>query len=366
MVEPIYVPVLPARQSAWSAYEQLDLHVRRRVAPLWTVMPHVGRERLRGERPAPEPDGDRSALDRWLTPHVDRLITAVDGTNGWVDAVHVEAGTSGAAVALWRLTTRSGLRLVTGPERHPAIQRCTADLAVLSGRGIGIRVLVDAPSDQPRAAELSDMMDRLVLLPERTDLILDMGAAVDSVEAGKALDLLGGLVPWRTIVLTSGAFPRWNDSPGRESTRVGRRQDRQLYQEVRAARPGFPRNVVYGDYSVEHPFSANTAFVNDRRPPWSLMRYTTRDGFLIGRAPTRDSGGVRGADRIDRVRATARWITESDAFRGAGYGEGEAWLHACAHGEGAKGSGSAETWIRMGHIQHMEFVVRQLAGSAVL
>ncbi|GAB2838525.1 hypothetical protein GCM10027074_01060 [Streptomyces deserti] len=55
---------------------------------------------------------------------------------------------------------------------------------------------------------------------------------------------------------------------------------------VRAARPAFPRHLVYGDYSVEHAFSANIPH--------------------------------------------------------------------------SKGPGHAETWIKVGHIQRMSFVVRRL------
>ena len=361
MVEPIYVPVLPAKRDAWNAYAQLDLRVRRRIAPLWTLVPHIGTERTRGERTTPDPDSDQTALGTWLTPRMDQLCEAMDGKTGWVDAVHVEGSISGAAVGLRRLMTRSSLRLVTGPERHPTLQRYAADLAFLSRRGIGIRVLVDAPPDEPCSTELLRLLDRLCLPPSMTDLILDLGAVADSTEASKtaiaALDLLGALVPWRTVVMTSGAFPRVHDSPGAESAYIAERHDRQLYQAVRAARPAFPRAVVYSDYSVEHAFSANVPHVQDRGPAWGVMRYTTPDAFLIGRAPTRGGDPV---DRVDRVRATARWITESDAFRGADYSDGDSWLHGCAHGEGSKGSGNAETWIKMGHIQHMSFVVDQL------
>ncbi|MFI6278922.1 hypothetical protein [Streptomyces sp. NPDC050988] len=367
MVEPIYVPVLPTRRDAWKAYERLDLQVRRWIAPLWTVVPRVGPERTRGARCTPDQDGDQAALDRWLTPRMDQLIEAMDGNPGWVDAAHVEGSVLGAAVSLWRLMTRSGLRLVTGPERDPKLQRYAADLAFLSGRGIGIRVLVDAPPDEPRSTELLSLLDRLCLSPSQSDLILDIGAVVDVTEAGKraivALDLLGTLVPWRTVVLTSGAFPRVHDSPGAEAAYVAQRHDRHLYQAIREARPATSRAVVYGDYSVEHAFSANIPSIRRPGPPWGLMRYTAPDGFLIGRAPTRVFGGVRGADRVDRVRATARWITESDAFRGAEYGDAEGWLYECAHGEGSDGSGNAETWIKMGHIQHMNFVVNQLHGG---
>lgn len=361
MVEPIYVPVLPARRDAWNAYAELDVRVRRRIAPLWTLVPHTGRERPRGGRAAPAraPDIAQTALDRWLAPRTDQLIEAMDGMPGWVDPVHVEGSLHAAAVSLWRLTTRSALRLVTGPERDPTLQRYAADLAFLSGRGIGIRVLVDTPPDEPQRTELLRLIDRLCLPPSRMDLILDIGAVADAAEASKraiaALDLLGALVPWRTVVLTSGAFPRLYDSPGAESfSYVAPRHDRQLYGAVRAARPAFPRALVYGDYSTEHAFSANIPHVRAPGPPWGLMRYTAPDGFLIGRAPT------RGNDRVDRVRATARWITESEAFRGAEYSDGERWLSECARGAGSKGSGNAETWIRVGHVQHMSFVVRQL------
>ncbi|WP_406167595.1 hypothetical protein [Streptomyces sp. NBC_00996] len=115
MVEPIYMPVLPAKRDAWNAYAQLDLRVRRRIAPLWTLVPRIGTERTRGERAAPDPDSDRTALGTWLAPRMDQLIEAMDGVTGWVDAAHVEGSVNGAARSLWRLMTRSGLRLVTGP-----------------------------------------------------------------------------------------------------------------------------------------------------------------------------------------------------------------------------------------------------------
>lgn len=205
MVEPIYVPVLPGRRDAWNAYAELDARVRRRIAPLWTLVPYTGRERSRGEcaTPVRTPGAEQAALDRWLTPRTDQLIEATDGMPGWLDPVHVEGSVHGASVSLWRLTTRSGLRLVTGPERDPRVQRYVADLAILSGRGIGIRVLVDTPPDEPQSTELLSLIDRLCLPLSRMDLILDIGAVTDAAETSKmaiaALDLMGTLVKWRTI-----------------------------------------------------------------------------------------------------------------------------------------------------------------------
>lgn len=84
MVEPSYVPVLPTTRAAQAAFRHLDVRARRRIAPMWTVI---------------------------------------------------------------HLATKSRLRLVTGPERDPQQQRYIADLAFLSGRGPGIRVLLDVLTD---------------------------------------------------------------------------------------------------------------------------------------------------------------------------------------------------------------------------
>ncbi|MET8181599.1 hypothetical protein [Streptomyces sp. NPDC005336] len=251
MVGPIYVPVLPARRDAWDAYARLEFGIRRRVAPLWTVVPRVGP----GRAPFPDPDTDQAELRRWLTPRMDNLIKAMEGLTGWVDAAHVEGLLDAFAVMLWRLMTSNRLRLVTGPGRDPAHQRYAADLAFLSGRGIGIRVLLDDPPDHPLSTDLLDLIDRLCLPPSRLDLILDAGPVVDGGDVGKralaALDLLGAS-SLGTVVLTSGAFPRTLDHLDAQPTRVIQRHDWQLYRSVRAARPESLNSVVYGDYSGEH------------------------------------------------------------------------------------------------------------------
>ncbi|MGY5126474.1 beta family protein [Streptomyces nigrescens] len=364
MVEPSYVPVLPTTRAAQSAFSHLDIRVRRRIAPLWTVVPRVGPERIRGTRPAPDPDTDPTELRRWLLPRMNSLVDVMADAGGWVDAAHVECLLEPSATSLWHLATKSSLRLVTGPERDPNQQRYIADLAFLSGRGLGIRVLLDGPPDEAHAAELLSLVERLRQPPDLLDLILDVGPVVDPLGSGRtavlALDLLAPLVPWRTVVLASGAFPRTLEDLNTQPFRVMERHDWQLYRSVRAARPDFPRKVTYGDYSVEHVCSANLAPARHPGPGWGLLRYTTAESFLLARAPTRGPG------HVSRARATARWIVEGGSFRGvdgAGPSAGEQWLHSCAYGDGPRGSGNAEKWIQAGHNQHMAFAVSQLAAA---
>ncbi|WP_327339753.1 MULTISPECIES: beta family protein [unclassified Streptomyces] len=364
MVEPLYVPVLPVRRGAVTAYLRLSPAIRHRLAPLWTLPPRTGPERTSGASPPPDSEADGHVMNAWLTPRVDRLIEAMDGNPGWVDAGHVESELHGSAVAVQRLITRSGMVLVTAPGRDRTLQRYAADLAFLSGRGLAIRMAVDEPPDEPRSTELLALVDRLRMPPSHLDLILDAGEVRDVAESGKrslvALDLLGSLLPWRTVVLTAGAFPRAAETfeAGAASAITSRpeRHDWALHEWIRRARPD--QAPVYGDYSVEHALGANLA--EDRfggyGPPWGLLRYTGPGHFLVARAPT------RGNHRTDRVRALARWIVRDEAFRcsGADRSSAEDWWEACAEGVGSRGSGSPETWSRMGHIQHLTYVTRCL------
>ncbi|MFI5807017.1 hypothetical protein [Streptomyces sp. NPDC051561] len=364
MAGPIYVPVLPTRRYALWAYEQLDPRIRRRVVPLWTVAPRAGPERMRGVRPDVDLDPDQDELARWFRDRTDKLIGTVRGAAGWVDTGHVECAVEAAAIGLWRLATRSRLRLVTSLDRSPTQQRYTADLAFLSGRGLGLRLLVDTPPAETLPEEVHDLIQRLGVPPSQLDLILDLGMVTDAAEASKrgtaTLDLLGELARWRTLILTSGSFPRSprvSDErfPDR-STDTAPRHDVQVHRSVLDDRPDDARRPVFGDYSAEHAHSANipTPPKESRGPDWSILRYTTMDDFLLPRVPT------RGADHVARTRAKARRIVESPGFRGRGFSAAESWLYECAYGEGSKGSGSAETWAKVGHIQHMTFAVRRL------
>lgn len=156
------------------------------------------------------------------------------------------------------------------------------------------------------------------------------------------------LMPWRSVTLLAGAFPEHD--PAREPALITPpRLDRALHAQVRAARPR--QRLRYGDYSVEHVRSAYRPADSGRYgPPWSLLRYTHPDRFLVSRAPT------RGPERADRVRSAARRIVEHESYRrepSAHRGVAEDWLESCAHGTGPTGTGSPETWARIGHAQHL-------------
>ncbi|MEW2435429.1 hypothetical protein AB0952_14820 [Streptomyces caniferus] len=229
----------------------------------------------RGTTLVPDPDSDREGLHHWLTLRLDHLINVMTGLTGWVDTAHVESLLDASAPSLWRLTTGSSLRLVTGPERDPALQWYAADLAFLGGRGLGIRVLLDDAPDEPLSTRLLTLIDRPVCLPR------------DSTSS-------------------------WT--------------------------PARPRTAMTPARGLSPPSTCS--------PPSFLgARSCSRPG------PSPELPGT----------STPSPPKCSDASSAC---LGERWLHACAYGDGRDGSGNAETWIRVGHTQHMNFIVQQLARTA--
>ncbi|HLL36672.1 MAG TPA: hypothetical protein VK545_22945, partial [Streptomyces sp.] len=198
----------------------------------------------------------------------------------------------------------------------------------------------------------------------RVDLLLDLGTVADRPDAAKealrALDALFPLAPWRTVAVLAGGYPdngtlngMWHRGRA-EPDRADRETWRQL---TRADRPWL-RHVHYGDYG---PFAAESIAAEHRGgggPPWGMLRYTTDRTWLVAKAPT------RGPDRAERVRAAARWLVESGAWRGPRASSGDTWLRDCAHGTGSDGTGNTGTWNTIAHTQHMSFVVAELRRAA--
>ncbi|MFI1654313.1 hypothetical protein ACH4ZU_05110 [Streptomyces sp. NPDC020472] len=361
--EPLYVPALPARPSALAAYAGLAPDVRAVVAPLWTVPPRVGRERTPACPPPRPLDPDPTALGHHAR-HALALVARVQRDRpAWVDTCHVERepGFPGPGAG------RPPLRPVTGIERDPAQQTACAEAARAGGTGLGIRIrrsAVDGAAADTRtsagertAEALRRLLERIAFARCPVDLLLDLGAVDEDRGADRtalhALDVLGPLHPWRTVVLLAGAFPRTR--PERCGTRLAEtyRADRLLPGPLRPAGGASGPRPLHGDYGAHDPASADRVSDTGGDPFRGALRYTADHAFLIGEVPAESGHHLT-------VRALAREIVASPAFRGARHSEGDRWLQACADGRGLPGTGHPDLWILAGHSQHLTHVAREL------
>ncbi|GAB3950218.1 beta family protein [Streptomyces sparsus] len=351
MAEPLYVPVLPVRRHARTAYEHLAPDVQAAVVPLWNLPPCPG-------MPAAD----------YVGPLHQAELTAVRGAHrrhpGWVDAPFADdAQTTAVERFLAAYDESSLLRPVTGPGRGRAQQEAAWDAAHVRGSGLGLRVVLPGEWD----GVVPERVGRLLARGDPSvpvDLLLDLGS-VGAVrrEAGKeALRALDELVPlrerWRTVAVLCGAFPPVTG----DLVEVGRvreepRGDWETWDEVRAGRRTYLPRLRYGDYCVQ-PTTALAQAPSRNGPPWGLLRYTTERSFVLCKVLT------GGRHRTAIARAAAARIVELPEFRGENASAGEAWLRACAGGPltSSKGTGQHEQWLRAGSLQHMTFVVRCLRG----
>lgn len=345
MSRPLYVPVLPAKPHALTAYQHLDPAVQSAVIPLWNLPPRPG---LPPDALRAETRRDAHAVSRRQRHHP-----------AWLDSPFADAAQLTAlAAVLAELGELGPLRPVTGPDRPASHQSACLAQARASGNGVGIRVAMPGEWDGAAALAVGDLLARVDPAVE-TDLLLDLGAVLtDRAEAAKealrALDALMPLTPWRTAAVLSGAFPVVTADMLEHGLHAEPRMDWHTWRELSDSGRGYVRWLSHGDYGIQSVRALAREASQGGGPPWGTLRYTTEDSFVLAKVL------ARGEDRNTVNRAAARQLVEMPDFRGAAAGAGETWLRDCAHGRGPSGTGNATVWLRVGNVQHMSYVVRSL------
>ncbi|MBA6439489.1 beta family protein [Streptomyces sp. GMR22] len=349
MAEPLYVPVLPVRQHARTAYERVRPDIQAAMAPLWNLPPCPG---------VPLADLNKASWRKELN----KVRGAHRRHPGWLDAPFAEeAQIPALAEVLAECTGLSRLlRPVTGPERSQAQQSAALGTAHRYGCGVGVRVCVPGEWDSGMTERVCQLLGRAD--PDvPVDLLLDLGSVLPGrpdagKEALRALDALHPLAAWRTAAVLGGGFPRATD----DMLELGElheepRADWHMWHEMRASGRDYLSRLTYGDYGVQ-PVTALSQEPGGGPPPWGLLRYTIDEWFVLCKVLS------RGPNRTASIRAAARRIRDLPEFRGASVGAGETWLRDCANGPltTSEGTGQAPDWLRAGNIQHMTYVVRCL------
>ncbi|MDG5804051.1 hypothetical protein P9869_15550 [Streptomyces ossamyceticus] len=225
MSGPLYVPVLPTKPHAASAFRGLWPDVRAAIRPPWNLPP----------LPGVAPETLATVVGTYVDP-----VSAVSRHGGWIDAPFGEdAQTAALADALAVYCELGRLRPVTGPERTEAQQAAAVETARCSLRGLGVRVRVTGEWD----GRLGEAVRGLLAWtgPEvAVDLLLDMGAVLaDRPDAGKealrSLDALMPLAVWRSVALLGGGSPRVSADMLEEGACEESRAEWGMWHEVRAA-----------------------------------------------------------------------------------------------------------------------------------
>ena len=134
---------------------------------------------------------------------------------------------------------------------------------------------------------------------------------------------------------------------------VGRlpRREWALWKELR--RGGIDRDVVYGDYAVQHP---DPPMEGESSGPGmrANIRYTLDEETLVprGRGPLITEGA-------QQYRELCAAIVNDPGFAGESYTWGDKVIADCARGLGS--AGSQNTWRGAGTSHHLRLAVDQVA-----
>lgn len=218
-----------------------------------------------------------------------------------------------------------------------------------------IRLTIADLESRTLAVELIGLITSLRVKPERTVLVVDLGAL--DVGAEDALELLVRLkinaLPyvhqWMALVLSATSFPPDARTPA-SNWRGFVRYEARLYRRLAAnGFDGLVRPILYGDYSIEYPrYEAQST----RRSAVAKLWYSTPNGMILvkGRRVLKGDHSV-----IAPVAALLRGRPE---YMGPGYSEGDTFIAALA--EGSRKFGNPSKWRWAGHDHHLTLVATEL------
>ena len=248
---------------------------------------------------------------------------------------------------------------VTALSRSQSYQDAVKQIASEHERGAALRLTSDDFEDgSDGLEELLEAFKSYVELDEsEIDLIIDIGSIAGNSSGAVAqvhrahIDLVPNLDDWRTLTVSSSAFPLSLAPLIRNQWNPENRSDWRAWRSlVTGARPP-ARLPAFGDYGIAHPDLPPEG----RATILAQLRYATPDTWLIWKG----FNVFTHADGFDQFYAICRDLITRQEFRGSAFSAGDDEIQSKA--TNADSPGNAETWRRIGTNHHIETVLEQIA-----
>jgi hypothetical protein len=338
-----YVPVLKVKRGEKKALELLSSAVRAKVTPLLEIV----------ERTADK------TLEEHLRTAFSGLATAVQAFDRcFIDTR--EIASDGAAV-VFKLAVDSGIIFtpVTGINRSADN---TAAALKFGLQGVALRLDRGDFEAGRLTASVLKFLSQHHLVPEKVDLIIDLGAVDKLVSYGVERLAISFLkeVPdhkrWRTFTLSANAFPSSMGVVERDSHIFIERADWIAWRDgLYRQRTKLARLPTYSDGGIQNPKGVE-GFNPQIMQVSASIRYATNDSWLLIKGES-----TRRTVPSEQFPLLAQKIVNNPLrkhYYGTHHCKGCACIEACAKGSG--GYGSAEAWRRLGTIHHITTVVQEL------
>lgn len=339
-----YVPVLKVKRGEKRALRLLSSSVRTRVTPLLEIVERT---------------------DKPMASHLDNtfkdLANAVRPFGRcFIDAREIESDGPAAAEEVFTRATASGIVFapVTG------ISRTSDVAAAMANRSHGLVIRINRSELEAGGLRrsLQQFMHRNQLAPEQTDLVMDLGAVNDLVQAGVEaladafLTELPEHIRWRTFTLSSCAFPTSMGVVDRHSNVLVERSDWLMWRDgYHARRHSLTRLPTYSDGAIQHPLGVE-GFDPRTMQISASIRYTVPEAWLLIKGES--TRFTPPSMQFPTLASQLVYGHLHSCYRGRDHCPGCASIKAAA--DGAPRLGSPEAWRRLGTIHHITTVVQEL------
>lgn len=343
-----YMPVLKVKRGEKQALAKIATKLKQRITPLLEIV-----ERKKNGDTLP-------SVDKHLSTSFRDLASSLDGyARCLLDLREIAPDGRPAAAEAFRRASSEGISFtpVTGISRTADV-----DLALTYGShtGIGIRLTRAEFENGYLDAQLNKFLAVNGLVPEATDLIIDLGPLDDLVVAGIlsfAKDFLED-VPnkslWRTLTVTGSAFPKSMGVVTRNSSMRIRRSEWMAWRDgLFAQQNGLERLPTFSDCAIQHPAGVE-GFDYRYMQSSPSIRYNSGDEWLLVKGEGTKSNLA--SYQFPGLATQLVYGQLQRDFKGPGHCEGCEMAKLSA--DGAPRLGSAEVWRRIGTIHHITSVVQ--------
>jgi hypothetical protein len=328
-----YVPILKTKAGERWAIDHLPGHAADRITPLFEIHRHKSKDN---------------------TDHITEVcesLSSVWGTDRlmFLDTQWLHDPNGDSALIEWTFQKAREMGLQAVPVARVTYDEATAnvmtDITNEDGHGLVLRLNHDDVGSTPAINSFIELVD---LSRSKVDLLVDyrthaMNLAID-------LPKLANIGEWRTLIASSGAFPRGLAHLQLNTWQSIQRYDWQSW--LSAVTGSLPRKPIFGDYTTRDPGPPA-----EGGAPSVHLRYTQSDHWMVR------VGGKFQQGHAGDIYQICQTLVASGNFSGANFSAGDDEINLRA--QNGASTGAPQQWVQWGINHHLMFVVNQLAGAAI-
>ena len=351
-MNPIYVPILAAKQGEFSALLNLQSTVSGRIMPLFNV---------------PNP-GNEKSLEDAIAKSAVKTGKAWSGREAFLDIVKWKPNArteSGIHVLEFAFSQFRSQGVTVHPvvaydrwddhEYSQALKNIRASHSVMFCIRLDSEAIEDM-GDLPYFADrMNQIMSELDVSTDNCYVLIDLGDVSKSAmpdvlaNAETAIDATRSL-GFGTVILAGSSMPASiNEAVGTpDAAGCIPRIEMMVWKAIFAERND--RSIIFGDYAIRNPNAADGIIAQHSN---AKIRYTINNQFFIVR------GHSKQLTRIGmQSKELAKILVASQHYMGPTFSWGDAQILGCSIG--TKEIGSLTTWIGIDSNHHIQTIVAEI------